>query len=96
MLRTHPQVVIGNHVVHNPYFEPGTLVVKRDAVAEERRVEWMLSQLQDKTRRDMATADLEMWALSGASPRDLMHARANAPSRFELGKPTRPKALICK
>jgi PAS domain S-box-containing protein len=74
VLRTHPQVVIGNHVVQNPYFEPGTLVAKRDAVTEERRVEWMLSQLQDKTRRDMATADLEMWALSGASPSDLMRA----------------------
>jgi PAS domain S-box-containing protein len=103
VLRTHPLVVIGTHVVDNPFYEPGALVVKRGQATERRRVEWMLTQLQDKIRRGMATADLEHWALSGASPSDLMRAathlialelKANLAESFELQPPDNKLRLV--
>ena len=71
-LRTHPLIVLGAHLVDNLYSEPGALVVEDGGATDGRRVEWMLTQLQEKTRRSLAIADLEQWALRGAAPTDLM------------------------
>ena len=43
VLRTHPLAVVGGHLCRNLYYEPPSLVIDSEAVAE--RVDWMLAQL---------------------------------------------------
>src|ERR1700730_3894929 len=102
-LRTHPLIVLGGHLVDNLYSEPGALVVEDGGGTDGRRVEWMLTQRQEKTRRSLAIADLEQWALRGAAPTDLMKAathlvalelKANMAESFELQRPESGLRLV--
>ncbi len=83
VLRTHPLVVIGSYVLDNLYYEPLSLVRDNTPAAADRRVDWQLSQLQERMRRVVALADLEHWALAGAAPDDLMEAAVHLVA-FEL------------
>jgi len=71
VLRLHPLVVVGEHVHDNIYFDPAALSSKRglDGFVQ---VDWMLNQLQARSRRDGAVAQLGRSSLSGARPADLM------------------------
>ena len=105
VLRTHPLIVLGAHLVDNLYSEPAALLVEDGGATDGRRVEWMLTQLQEKTRRSRAIADLAQWALRGAAPTDLMKAathlvtlelKANMAESFELQRPDYGLRLVAE
>jgi PAS domain S-box-containing protein len=76
VLRTHPIAIVGDRVHDNPYYEPATLVLDAAGV-EARRVDWMLDQIQRRTQRFVALADLGSWALERVAEADLMNAAAH-------------------
>src|SRR5919202_1245894 len=73
VLRTHPLTTVGRHVHDNFYFEPGTAVLASAQTAQQ-HVDWMLDQLQTRTRRATAVASLGHRALAGATPADVVDA----------------------
>jgi PAS domain S-box-containing protein len=75
VLRTHPLAIVGEHVHDNPYFEPSAVILGGEN-AEARRVEWMLDQLQKRTQRAVALAQLGSWALEQVPPGELVAAAA--------------------
>jgi PAS domain S-box-containing protein len=75
VLRIHPVVIIGEQLHDNPYYDP-TIQMDAGVDLERQRVDWMLSQLQARTRREMAIASLAQLAQAGRQPADLMQAAA--------------------
>jgi PAS domain S-box-containing protein len=73
VLRTHPLAIFGERMHDNVYFEPPTLVLG-GADVDGQRVAWMREQLEARTRREVALADLGQLALVGAPPGELTAA----------------------
>jgi PAS domain S-box-containing protein len=103
VLRTHPLVALSSHLLDNLYFEPRELITSTQEAAEELRVQWMLRQLQEQTRRAVAVADLERWALAGGTPGDLTKAathlialelKTDFAESFELASPSHTLPLM--
>jgi PAS domain S-box-containing protein len=73
VLRTHPLAIFGEHIHDNLYFEPPELVLGGTEV-DSQRIAWMREQVEARTRRGVALADLGQLALVGAAPSELTAA----------------------
>jgi PAS domain S-box-containing protein len=75
VLRAHPLAIVNDHVYTNPYFDPAAPVPDSPEGARQ-RLEWMLSQLESRRRRDAAVVELSRLALEASSVADLVNAVA--------------------